>query len=181
MQRVGIGGFLLVLLGLAALPLAPLSGCAPAPLAEPPGDPAAAADNPGDAPAKAPSHFSDAEKVAFYMERLGDPEYRATYGHGYPWYIAAEELGMIGKPAIRPLLANLDVEDDFERALTLYALLLASQHPSVAELTGGDYARATNAWDVESHPESARIAREWWERHKESWPDEAARDAGDAR
>ena len=47
------------------------------------------------------------EQVTFYMERLGDSTYVSTYGHGYPWYAAAEGLGLIGAPALAPLVERV--------------------------------------------------------------------------
>ena len=45
---------------------------------------------------------------------------------------------MVGKPAIPGLIEKLETDDDYERALALYALLLASQHENVKEFTNGE-------------------------------------------
>jgi hypothetical protein len=105
------------------------------------------------------------------MSKLKDPTYTKTYGHGYTWYTAAEELGKVGKPAIPHLMARLDTTDDFERSLALYALQLASQDPVVKEATAGQYMKVS-AWEPKDHPKNVRIARHWWEQWKHLWQSE---------
>jgi bla regulator protein BlaR1 len=109
------------------------------------------------------------EKVQFYLDKLKDKSYTGTYGEGYTWYTAAEELGMIGKPAIPGLIEKLDSKDDYERALALYALLLASQHDNVKSFTNGEYINVNLDFNAETHPEMIEIARAWWEKYKENF------------
>jgi hypothetical protein len=56
---------------------------------------------------------------SFYLDKLKDLNFTSTYGEGYTWYIAAEELGKMGKPAISYLIQKLDAKDDYERTQTL--------------------------------------------------------------
>ncbi len=72
----------------------------------------------------------DTELMLYYIFKLKDKDYTRPYGHEeepYTWHIAAEELGQIGKPAIPYLIKNLQTNDAYEKGVTLYALLLASQ------------------------------------------------------
>jgi hypothetical protein len=59
---------------------------------------------------KPPPGASLTHRIAFYMKRLGDSSYVGTYGDGEnvsTWYQAAEELGMIGAPALAPLVERV--------------------------------------------------------------------------
>ncbi|MCX7773528.1 MAG: hypothetical protein N2376_10505 [Clostridia bacterium] len=109
------------------------------------------------------------EKVAYYMEKLKDKSFTGTYGDGQTWYTAAEELGMIGKPAIPKLIERLDTQDDYERALVLYALLLATQHDNVKTFTQGEYINVNLDFNAENHAEMVKAAKEWWEKYKSNF------------
>lgn len=71
------------------------------------------------------------ERIQFYVERLGDTSYVAYQSHEdtyMEWYEAAEELGIIGAPAVAPLIDLLrSTTDDYERTQVFYALMLAAQ------------------------------------------------------
>lgn len=103
--------------------------------------------------------------VNYYMNQLKDPTYTGTYNEEYTYYIAAESLGQIGKPAIPKLIEKLSTEDDYERALALYALLLASQADNVKVFSGNDYIQTSLDFDSRNHPELVEIARAWWEKY----------------
>ncbi|MBK7142593.1 MAG: hypothetical protein IPH75_10985 [bacterium] len=84
---------------------------------------------------------SGLDTVSFLIRQLGDSTFYSYYGHyddPPTWWIAPEELGMKGLPAIRPLIAHLDSVKGFELKQTLYALLLASQHKTTKAITKGD-------------------------------------------
>ena len=116
-----------------------------------------------------PENLTIEEKVEFYLEKLKDKSYTGTYGEGYTWYTAAEELGMLGKPAIPGLIEKLGTEDDYERALTLYALLLASQHENVKSFTNGEHIDVNLDFDVNNHPEMVNKAMAWWDKYKNNF------------
>jgi hypothetical protein len=108
------------------------------------------------------------ERIQFYMERLGDTSYVAyqpledTY---VEWYEAAEQLGIIGAPAVPPLIDLLrSTQDVFERTQVFYALRLAAQDHRIRLDLGiqiPDYAMAY------PEPGAHEALREewlrWWE------------------
>lgn len=104
--------------------------------------------------------------VDYYIDKLKDPTYVDIYDLEHPWYIAAESLGAIGKPAIPSLINRLNTSDDYERALTLYALLLASQADNVTSFTDGEYIHTKLDFDARNHPAQIQIAMDWWEKYK---------------
>lgn len=109
-------------------------------------------------------------EIIYYICKLKDKDFTRPYGHEeepYTWYIAAEELGIIGKSAIPYLIKNLQTNDVYEKGLTLYALLLASQSDSVDEFTNGDYLEAGLTFSPEKQKEYVEIAEEWWGKYKE--------------
>jgi len=111
-------------------------------------------------------------KVAYYLEKLKDRSFVATYGDNEEpkvWYTAAEELGMIGKKSIPGLIEKLSTDDDYERALALYALLLASQDEEVKAFTNGEYIDVTLDFNPESHKEMAEKALAWWDKYKDNF------------
>lgn len=107
--------------------------------------------------------------VRFYIDKLKDKSYTGTYGDGFTWYTAAEELGKIGKPAIPSLIEKLSTTDDYERALALYALLLATQQENVKSFTGGEYINVNLDFDPANHPAMIKTAMEWWEKYKSNF------------
>ncbi len=111
------------------------------------------------------SEKTDAEILSFLLDKLKDPNYTSVYGD-YTWYIAAEELGQIGKPAIPYLIQKLDTDDDYERTQTLYALSLATQDENVLVFTGENH-RAPAFPEPEDHPELVEEWKEWFEEYEE--------------
>ena len=103
--------------------------------------------------------------VDYYMNQLKDSTYTSTYNEEYTYYIAAENLGQIGKPAIPKLIEKLSTEDDYERALALYALLLASQADNVKVFADNDYIHTSLDFDSRNHPDQVKIAMAWWEKY----------------
>lgn len=114
------------------------------------------------------SHTTDLESflVDYYIDKLSDPTYTSVYNEDNIYYTAAESLGHIGKAAIPKLIQKLDTSDDYERALALYALLLASQADNVKEFAGNDYINVNLDFDARNHLEKVKIAHEWWEKYK---------------
>lgn len=109
--------------------------------------------------------------VMFYIHKLKDEDFTLVYGdeNANIWYTAAEELGLIGKPAIPYLIKNLQTKNDYERAVTLYALLLSSQHENVKSFTKGEYINVSLDFNVENHESYKKIALDWWEKYKHNW------------
>ncbi len=121
-------------------------------------------------------HLTDIDKkyqsletplIDYYMDKLKDTHYYSVYNEDSIYYTAAENLGIIGKPAIPKLIENLSTTDDYERALTLYALLLASQADNVKTFSGNDYIHTSLDFDSRNHPEQVKIAMTWWEKYKD--------------
>lgn len=110
-------------------------------------------------------------KVMYYVGKLSDKDFIGSYGHGYTWYAAAEELGKIGKPAVPYLVENLQTKNDYERTVTFYALMLATQHDNVKELTKGDYInlQAPLEFNAKNHPEMKKKVDAWWEKYQSYW------------
>lgn len=117
---------------------------------------------------KLPADWPIEKKIDYYIGKLKDRSFTTTYGHGYTWYTAAEELGQIGKPAIPPLMERLETKDDYERSVTLYALLLASQAAELKQATGSEYIDV-DAWDTKQHAASVQTARDWWQKWGHLW------------
>lgn len=114
--------------------------------------------------------LSETEKIEFYIDKLPDRTFTESYGHGYTWYTAAEELGMIGKPAVPQLIRQLDSNDDYVVMLSLYALQLASQDSAVTEKTGGEYIKLEGTvLSKDSNSLNVQIAKSWWEKHRYLW------------
>ncbi|WP_217987751.1 hypothetical protein [Halomonas salipaludis] len=110
--------------------------------------------------------------VAYYIARLPDRDYVETYGDAdnpRPWYTAAEALGEIGKPAIPALVARLDSDDDYELMLALYAMMLASQDPTLQAETGGVFLRLGTVLSEDTNPANRRLAMAWWQRYRHLW------------
>lgn len=116
-----------------------------------------------------PEDLTIEEKVEFYLEKLKDKEFTGIYNEEYTWYTAAEELGMIGKPAIPGLIEKLETEDDYERALALYALLLATQQDNVKSFTNGEYINVNLDFNKDNHPEMVDMAMSWWNKYKNNF------------
>ncbi|WP_447555938.1 hypothetical protein [Vreelandella sp. EE22] len=155
-----------------------ITGCAgrtpPAPPAQPQGAPQVPAQS---APQAAlprygmtdvywtpPLSTSPEEKAAYYVSRLSDQRFVAPGPDGVR-YVAAEQLGEIGLPAVPLLLARLDTRDEFELMLALYALELATQDPLLMARTGGDAIELTDALNPQTNSENAATARQWQQRH----------------
>jgi hypothetical protein len=115
------------------------------------------------------SKLSLQQRIQFNLGKLKDRSYTDTYGHGYIWYTAAEELGKIGKPAVPHLIRNLDTHDQYELKLTLYALQLATQDTKVKSLTNGEYINLKSATSEEHNAENKRVALQWWEKYKHNF------------
>ena len=124
----------------------------------------------GDTPKdRAPADSSASDQVRFYLSRLKDENYCEPYGKGYRWYIAAEELGRIGKPAIPHLIDRLGTSNEFEKSLALYALRLASQSKEVKIFAGLDYIKTVGSFPYKNLEENEKIALQWWEKYKHHW------------
>ena len=103
--------------------------------------------------------------INYYMDQLKNPTYTTIYNDDYTHYIAAESLGHIGKPAIPKLIEKLSTEDDYERSLVLYALLLASQADNVKSFTNDDYIQTYLDFDSRNHPALIENVHAWWEKY----------------
>lgn len=112
---------------------------------------------------------STSARVEHYLARLDDRSCVRRYGHGHPWYVAAEELGRIGEPAIPGLVGKLSTRNPYELKLALYALMLASQAPSAMQKTNGDYLRLGVVLSEEHNEQNRALALAWWKRHAEQF------------
>lgn len=124
-------------------------------------------------PADPEEAAAERDEIRFHIDKLPDRTHVRTYGDAdnpRPWYIAAEALGQIGKPAIPALVQRLDTPDPYELKLVLYALMLASQDPVLQAETGGDHLRLGTVLTEDGNAENRRLAREWWQRHRHLWP-----------
>jgi hypothetical protein len=110
------------------------------------------------------------DSIRYYVSRLGDSTFTSSYGDGFTWYIAAEELGLMGRPAIPSLIAALDTDDDYTRTQALYALRLASQHRNMQELTKGAYVDlVADAFPPpEAHPALVAAWKDWYRHYFET-------------
>ena len=116
---------------------------------------------------------TEADRIRHHLGRLADRGNIRTYGDAdnpRTWYIAAEALGEIGKPAVPALIQRLDSPDPYEVKLALYALMLASQDPALRAETGGDYLRLDTVLTEEGNESNRRLARDWWQRYRHLWP-----------
>lgn len=104
--------------------------------------------------------------VNYYVEKLHDPTFVSINAEEHTYYTAAECLGELGKPAIPVLIERLDTTDDYERALVLYALGLASQADNVKTFCGNDYIPVNLDFDARNHPEAVTTAKLWWNKYK---------------
>lgn len=104
--------------------------------------------------------------VNYYVEKLHDPTFVSINTEGHTYYTAAECLGELGKPAIPVLIERLNTTDDYERALILYALGLASQADNVKVFCGNDYIPVTLDFDARNHAEAITAAKAWWDKYK---------------
>lgn len=115
---------------------------------------------------------AESDNIRFHIDKLPDRTHVRPYGDAdnpRPWYIAAEALGQIGKPAVPALIERLDTQDPYELKLVLYALMLASQDPALQTATGGDYLRLGTVLTESSNDENLYLARDWWQRHRHLW------------
>ncbi len=116
-----------------------------------------------------PLNYDELGNILFYISKLKDKDFVRPYGHEeepYTWYISAEELGLIGKPAIPYLIKNLETKDMYEKAVTLYALLLASQDEEIFDLTNGEYIKVNLFFDDDVVIKNEEIALTWWEKYE---------------
>jgi len=111
------------------------------------------------------------DKTLYYLSKLGDKNYTSIYNNEYTWYIAAEELGKVGKDAIPLLIENLKTKDVYEKSLTFYALQLASQNANVKIFTNGEYINVKSAlsFDEKDFNGMDKIVNDWWEKYKGNW------------
>jgi hypothetical protein len=116
----------------------------------------------------------ESDPVAFYVSKLGDESFKMRYGDGQAWHEAPEQLGMIGKEAIVPLIEALESNDDYTISEAFYALLIASQHPSVSSFTGGSYpAGAGNSIMPASEYDALKAEwKAWFQKYAMYWGDE---------
>jgi hypothetical protein len=121
---------------------------------------------------RAPADATVQQQVAFYVARLHDKDYFEHYSthEEIPseWYVAAEELGAIGLPAIPALIDRLDMPTDvFERQQIFYALALAVQDPNAVAIVGTDAPYHGEAFPApEHHAELTTKWMEWWDLHR---------------
>jgi hypothetical protein len=108
-------------------------------------------------------------EIELLVDKLKDKSYTSTYNEGYTWYTAAEALGVIGKPAIPYLVKKIDTEDEYERSLVFYALLLASQADNVKAFAGDDYIKVTDSFDPKAAEELKKEVLRWWEKYKDKF------------
>lgn len=112
------------------------------------------------------------QDIEYNLARLSDPDYTQTYGDGENekiWYSAAENLGMIGKPAIPHLIEKLASDDDFEVMLALYALQLASQDQVLQAQTDGNYLTLPSVLNPRANRHNRAIALDWWQTYQHLW------------
>jgi hypothetical protein len=113
------------------------------------------------------------ERIEFYLARLGDRDYVQYYeleGTKVPWYLAAEELGGLGSPAIPPLIERVQATNDpYERKLCFYALRLAAQSPEVIASIGRTLPDDDLALPPEGdQPRVLSLWLDWWETYGDS-------------
>ncbi len=118
-----------------------------------------------------PSVDQQTKNINFYISKLKDKSYVGTYGgeHRYEWFTAAEELGMIGLPAIPALIENLKTTDPYELMLSLYALMLASQDKQLMSKTGGEYINLETVLEEKANTKNKQIALKWWDKYQHIW------------
>lgn len=111
------------------------------------------------------------DKTLYYLSKLGDKTFTTTYNHDYTWYIAAEELGKIGKDAIPLLIENLKTGNTYEKSLTFYALQLASQNDNVKTFTKGEYIDLVSPleFDEKQFDRMNKIVDAWWQKYKNNF------------
>lgn len=107
--------------------------------------------------------------VNYYVEKLHDPTFVSIDTEEHTYYTAAECLGELGKSAIPVLIDRLDTTDDYERALALYALGLASQADNVKVFCGNDYIPVSLDFDARNHPTGVKAALDWWEKYQSNF------------
>ncbi len=113
------------------------------------------------------------QRVEFYIKRVGDRgyvEYQNHDGALRPWYLAAEELGEIGLPAVAPLMKRLEAtKDAYERTHVFYALRLAAQAPEINKALGQTLPEYPLAWPPEKdHAKLKKLWLDWWAKHGEA-------------
>ncbi|MCP1313565.1 hypothetical protein [Halomonas sp. 707D7] len=107
---------------------------------------------------------SPEEQAAYYVSRLSDRRFIAP-GPSGPRYVAAEELGRIGLPAVALLLSRLDSRDEYEVMLALYALELATSDPQLLARTRSDAIELVDPLNPEANARNVAAAKEWQARH----------------
>jgi len=148
---------------------AALAGCVASNSVDSPSD---SATPPTDAPG-IDDAASEHDAVRYYIGKLPDRNYVGTYGddeNPRTWYTAAEELGMLGKPAIPALVERLDTPDPYELMLAVYALMLSSQDPELLAETDGDYLQLTTVLTPDTNEENRVRALDWWRRYQHLFP-----------
>ena len=78
--------------------------------------------------------MSPEEEAAYYVARLYDRRFVSYYGdqdNRRTFYIAAQRIGDIGLPAVPLLYARLNIQDEYEQMLVLYALQLGNTRSAV--------------------------------------------------
>ncbi|MFG6667581.1 hypothetical protein ACGK9R_10770 [Halomonas sp. HNIBRBA4712] len=112
-----------------------------------------------------PLATSPEERAAYYLSRLADPRFIAPGANGVH-YVAAEQLGTIGLPAVPLLLTRLDTQNEYELMLTLYALELASRDPLLMARTGSDPIMLNDTLNPQTNSQNVAAVREWQQRHQ---------------
>ncbi len=110
------------------------------------------------------------DSISFFISMLGDSAFVSHYGdfdQPTTWYIASERLGMMGRPAIAPLMKSLSTAKGFALEQTLYALMLAAQNTNVTPITGGDYPQDPRFKSEYAGMSPVEAWRAWYAKYRE--------------
>ncbi|MEO7177088.1 MAG: hypothetical protein ABIV51_14250 [Saprospiraceae bacterium] len=111
----------------------------------------------------------DHDTMTYYLRQLGNPKF-VDRTDGIEWYIAAEELGLMGKQVLPYLIKKLDSDSEYERGQALYALRLASQQDNVKAATGGEFVEGNGMAIPEGKDQIPIITewKKWYDKYKDA-------------